>query len=170
MRMKVIQTKYKGYKFRSRLEARWAVYFDSLEIEWEYEFEGYNLDGTYYLPDFWLPALNMWAEVKPVEFNDQEIKKIKKLILATNKPVLMLVGVPKRKTYFSMDATESNEKFFKMELILSNYHGYPEDEGRFYSMPGYDKEIFEYWFDDIDFHVKKSKQARFEFKEGRKNE
>lgn len=53
-----IETTYKGYRFRSRLEARWAVFFDTLGIIWEYEKEGYNL-GAYgcYLPDFWLPTV-----------------------------------------------------------------------------------------------------------------
>lgn len=63
-----IETIYRGYRFRSRLEARWAVFFDALGIEWEYEPEGYKLsDGTWYLPDFWLPTFSggMYAEVKP---------------------------------------------------------------------------------------------------------
>lgn len=34
-----IETEYGGYKFRSRLEARWAVFFDMLGIKWEYEEE-----------------------------------------------------------------------------------------------------------------------------------
>lgn len=38
--MQAIQTRYKGYHFRSRLEARWAVFFDTLGILWEYEKEG----------------------------------------------------------------------------------------------------------------------------------
>ena len=51
--IKAIQTHYKGYKFRSRTEARWAVFFEKLGYTWEYEPEGYVLgDGTYYLPDF----------------------------------------------------------------------------------------------------------------------
>lgn len=51
--IKAIETRYKGYRFRSRLEARWAVYFDALELEWEYEPEGFDLgNGEYYLPDF----------------------------------------------------------------------------------------------------------------------
>jgi hypothetical protein len=29
-----IPTRYKGYHFRSRLEARWAVFFDALGIKW----------------------------------------------------------------------------------------------------------------------------------------
>jgi len=53
MAMKPIETRYKGYRFRSRLEARWAVFFDALGIKWEYEPEGFEFDdGTRYLPDF----------------------------------------------------------------------------------------------------------------------
>lgn len=44
---KAIQTEYRGYLFRSRLEARWAVFFDACRIPWEYEPEGLVLsDGT----------------------------------------------------------------------------------------------------------------------------
>lgn len=68
--MKAIPTRYKGYNFRSRLEARWAVFFDALGIKWEYEPEGYELsDGTRYLPDFRLnlpSGLTTWIEVKPI--------------------------------------------------------------------------------------------------------
>lgn len=59
-----IETVYKGCRFRSRLEARWAVFFDALGIEWRYEEQGYEVDGHRYLPDFWLPACKAWAEVK----------------------------------------------------------------------------------------------------------
>lgn len=64
--LKAIETRYKGYRFRSRLEARWAVFFDALGIEWEYEKEGYDLgEAGWYLPDFWLPQTNTWVEIKP---------------------------------------------------------------------------------------------------------
>ena len=50
-----IETRYQGYLFRSRLEARWAVFFDRLNLHWEYEKEGFYLDdGTMYLPDFYV--------------------------------------------------------------------------------------------------------------------
>lgn len=63
--IKAIQTEYKGYLFRSRLEARWAVFFDELGIEWEYEPEGLVLsNGKYYLPDFYLPDFSCFFEVK----------------------------------------------------------------------------------------------------------
>jgi hypothetical protein len=67
--MEPIQTKYKGYRFRSRLEARWAVFFDALDLEWIYEPEGFKLeDGTYYLPDFKVLTpyqFSHWYEIKP---------------------------------------------------------------------------------------------------------
>lgn len=62
----IIPTKYKGYTFRSRLEARWAVYFDLIGITWDYEPEGYVLrNGIWYLPDFYLHQLDTFVEIKP---------------------------------------------------------------------------------------------------------
>ena len=56
MTIKAIETEYKGYRFRSRLEARWAVFFDALGVQWFYEHEGFDLGKSgWYLPDFWLP-------------------------------------------------------------------------------------------------------------------
>ncbi|WP_354643893.1 hypothetical protein [Kitasatospora camelliae] len=59
-----IETKYAGCKFRSRLEARWAVFFDTLGIKWQYEPQGYVVNGKPYLPDFRLPDLKAFVEVK----------------------------------------------------------------------------------------------------------
>lgn len=67
MTIKAIQTVYAGHKFRSRLEARWAVFFDALGIEWQYEPEGFSVGGASqwsYLPDFYLPESKLWVEVK----------------------------------------------------------------------------------------------------------
>lgn len=61
---KPIETEYNGYRFRSRLEARWAVFFDAMDIRYEYEYDGYESYGYYYLPDFWLPDYKIHAEVK----------------------------------------------------------------------------------------------------------
>ncbi len=63
--MQAIQTRYKGYNFRSRLEARWAVFFDHIGIAWEYEVDGFTDGrGFSYLPDFCLPKSKTWVEVK----------------------------------------------------------------------------------------------------------
>lgn len=63
--IKPIETYYNGYRFRSRLEARWAVFFDAMGVEYEYEPEGFDLGGgIYYLPDFYLPEQDYYVEVK----------------------------------------------------------------------------------------------------------
>ena len=65
MDIKPIETCYNGYRFWSRLEARWAVFFDTGNIKYEYEPEGYKLDNeSKYLPDFYLPSLDIHVEVK----------------------------------------------------------------------------------------------------------
>ena len=66
--IKPIETEYNGYRFRSRLEARWAVFYDKAGIPYQYEPEGFVLeDGTHYLPDFYLPWFNAYVEVKQRE-------------------------------------------------------------------------------------------------------
>ena len=64
MTIRAIETIYAGCRFRSRLEARWAVFFDELDIEWKYEAQGYEKDGERYLPDFLLPRTQTFVEVK----------------------------------------------------------------------------------------------------------
>lgn len=68
-----IETQYAGCRFRSRLEARWARFFDHMGIRWQYEPQGFiipdrlNLTAESswsYLPDFYLPDSNVWVEVK----------------------------------------------------------------------------------------------------------
>jgi len=59
-----IETRYAACRFRSRLEARWAVFFDSLGIPWQYEPQGFFMNGRNYLPDFFLTDCSTWVEVK----------------------------------------------------------------------------------------------------------
>jgi hypothetical protein len=59
-----IETRYKGCRFRSRLEARWAVFFDEAKLTWQYEPQGFTVNGLAYLPDFFLPQLDCYFEVK----------------------------------------------------------------------------------------------------------
>lgn len=74
--IKAIQTEYNGYKFRSRLEARWAVFFDAAGIKYEYEPEGFENEGIKWLPDFYLPETNTYVEIKPDRDNaDEELEK-----------------------------------------------------------------------------------------------
>lgn len=84
MDIKPIETIYNGYRFRSRLEARWAVFFDSAGIPYEYEPEGFILsDGTYYLPDFYLPWFHAYVEIKraniPYALKEEAMRKCQRL-------------------------------------------------------------------------------------------
>lgn len=75
--IKAIQTRYKGYNFRSRLEARWAVFFDALGIKWEYEPEGFELpNGERYLPDFKIQVPCDFEQPPKMRWNWVEIKAI----------------------------------------------------------------------------------------------
>lgn len=90
--IKAIDTMYKGYKFRSRLEARFAVFLDAMRVSWDYEIQGYDLPvNGRYLPDFYLPKGGiapgydrpLWVEVKAGEPTVPEINKLRELAVAT---------------------------------------------------------------------------------------
>ena len=159
--IKPIETVYKGYRFRSRLEARWAICFDALGMIWEYEKEGFPLISGPYLPDFWLPYpgdLNFsgyhnaghWLEVKGQEPTQHELAALLHLSIHTNHSGILVWGPPwDFKRYFTH---------------RSGNHGwipiFPDDT------------ISDLWviatrfcspsFDMVDEAMQKSKSARFE--------
>ena len=96
--MKAIQTKYNGYHFRSRLEARWAVFFDKLGIKYEYEPEGFELPSGRYLPDFYLPEIDsgLWVEIKRADedWSDKLETTLSELAEMTGKPATLIRGEP----------------------------------------------------------------------------
>ncbi len=92
--IKAIETSYKGYRFRSRLEARWAVFLDTLGVKWEYEKEGYDLgEAGWYLPDFWLPELGAFLEIKPnADTSTENFNKFSALCSVA--PIIVSTGGP----------------------------------------------------------------------------
>lgn len=96
MTIKAIETSYKGCRFRSRTEARWAVFMDALGVEWEYEPQGYVLnDGTPYLPDFLVhpgTESEFWLEIKGDFPTREEIDKAARLAEGTNKRTYLYFG------------------------------------------------------------------------------
>jgi hypothetical protein len=69
MPIRAIETRYNGLLFRSRLEARWAVFFDVLCVPYQYESQGFTIRSAAgrdwsYLPDFFLTDSATWVEVK----------------------------------------------------------------------------------------------------------
>lgn len=94
--IKPIETIYNGYRFRSRLEARWAVFFDTLGIQYEYEPEGFKLsDGTMYLPDFYLPAFDYYVEIKGFSKHlRSDLDKVENFVHEIKKSVAILSEIP----------------------------------------------------------------------------
>ena len=83
-------TRYKGHWFKSKLEARWAVFFDVVGIKWKYEPRCFRLrSGLYYIPDFYLPDQNIWWEVKPDRPGELECQKAHDLCLLTKQCVFI---------------------------------------------------------------------------------
>ena len=125
MEIKAIPTVYKGYKFRSRLEARWAVFFDAMQIEWEYEKEGFVLDKMaekgddgvvydstlFYLPDFYLPKEDIWVEVKPCQLTESEGEKFQRFARAYS--IVAAIGLPEPKEYSALSWFDPDSGFMQ---------------------------------------------------------
>ncbi|MBX5010876.1 hypothetical protein HJB67_13015 [Rhizobium lentis] len=93
--IKAIPTIYNNVQFRSRLEARWAAFFDLSGIEWDYE--PFDLDG--WTPDFLLRAggVDMLSEVKPIDFtrdlDTDGAEACEKAILHRERYNIVLLGI-----------------------------------------------------------------------------
>lgn len=129
--MKVIPTYYKGIKFRSRIEARWAVFFDALKVRFEYEKEGYSLEGKPYLPDFYLQDLKCFIEIKGEKPTRQEQELAYLLSKESGVPVHIFSGsvpTPGMETWndcgfetFTFDSTSKEQKLQGQEYLQSIY-------------------------------------------------
>lgn len=164
--IQALETKYGGHRFRSRLEARWAVFFDSLKIKWEYEPQGYKLSsGDCYLPDFFLPAFNggLFVEVKP---EGGDLSKPIQFAADSERPILLAVGAPQIEVYPVAD-TNFWGVYFDGAIFLDKYILHEQRLFRGYGGdPTHKSNIFDYFvlWDNpcVDEAVKASRNARFE--------
>lgn len=120
--LKPIPTLFNNVLFRSRLEARWAVFLTSLKINWEYEHEGFDLNGIWYLPDFYLPDWNggTFIEVKPKKLSKNEQHKARLLCELSGHPVFIAVGSPDLKLY-EIYTTQWYQQFHQIDLCYTNF-------------------------------------------------
>ncbi len=178
--MKPIETEYKGYRFRSRLETRWAIFFDACGVDWEYEPEGYDLgDGLYYLPDFLLHGVDgrdggdLYVEVKG-QMTDLDALKINRFAEQGGK-VLVVGKIPE-----GDDARDISEDISR-RAYSNGKEGWPYefnfetiDGDHFAAHPGINKDgRFELFGDDSSYlcdqddaaterTYRLARQARFE--------
>lgn len=88
-----IPTEYNGVKFRSRLEARIAMFMDRVEMPWSYERITLRLpSGNTYTPDFFLPRQNLLVEVKPAFPHVEEMQKCEAVARDVGMRVVLLYG------------------------------------------------------------------------------
>lgn len=122
--MKALDTEYKGFRFRSRLEARWAVFMDAMGVQYEYEREAYDLDGLFYLPDFWLPQMKAHLEIKPEQPTDDETEKAVRLAKHTSAPVYIIFGALETPWHNNHPSSESAHMIEWMKCEEGEHSGW----------------------------------------------
>lgn len=170
MSIKAIETIYNGYRFRSRLEARWAVFFDAAGIAYQYEPQGFVLpDGSFYLPDFYLPNVfsrssvqGLWVEVKGLMSNSDR-NKIDQFAKSINNTAVLYECKPYN---------------IENEILTGDGENcYGDNNGTFWKCPSCDAIIYEFDNGEARCHkcgcndmpkeyflyaFEKARQARFE--------
>jgi hypothetical protein len=97
-----VPTTYRGIKYRSRTEAKWAVLFTHFGLTFDYEPETFDIKGVWYLPDFYIKDWDCYFEVKPSNLMegdekllDDAIYKCSGLNELLKKKVLVAAGPPR---------------------------------------------------------------------------
>lgn len=167
--IKAIDTYYNGNYYRSRLEARWAVFFESCGIRYEYESEGFKMEsGRKYLPDFHLPDLDLYIEVKPdlggaflptgqpnwdAVYEHEDFEKWQEF--SHRHQIGVLFGRPHNKPFWIVQPVDSGLVLFHLETRLSGW-GREKPFWRLWNCSG-DEES-----DDLIPFAKAANKKRFE--------
>ena len=182
MEIKAIETVYNGYKFRSRLEARWAVFFDAAGVEYEYEPEGFVLpSGKRYLPDFLIHNCtergpkDLWVEVKGSMSKD-DAEKIEEF--GKTHPIIVVDQIPKGRTAEELWENMTSRGFNKMMNSSICPFNFMLVDGDYFSfgllangnggcaLCGADFSYFSGYHEDLTVYAyNKARQARFEYGE-----
>lgn len=183
-----IETVWRGYRFRSRLEARWAVFFSALGLNWEYEPEGFELGGGLrYLPDFRVrypgrgpdEIHHNWFEVKgdPTKLTTAEWDKL--IAFDNAEGLILLDGAPDVRMYltplawFTKNWLHSDWQLEKSYKILDEAKAVKRDGWALWSGKGriwwdphdvfFSPSTYFGWNTSIEDAVEASRAARFEF-------
>jgi hypothetical protein len=142
-------TWYNNYYFRSKLEAKWAVFFDLMKIKWEYEPEPFTCDdGSQYTPDFYLPKTylrntkGVYVEIKPEGFNElgynQRIAsslKNSQLIVLYGDPIRAIIDVHTRNNSNEQLCPWWDDYMVFMYCDSCNTSKFEFNEGNYYFCP-----------------------------------
>lgn len=136
--LKPIQTRAYGCLFRSRLEARYALFMTELGVKWHYEPEGFSLEAGNYLPDFFLPQVGekgSWLEIKPhgtgsyfgycaswggrnamPRINDKRMDEFGRLAMDAGQSFYIAYGLPSH-AFFSSSSPDYDEEGYLESLF-----------------------------------------------------
>lgn len=96
-----VETEYANVRFRSRTEARWAVFFEKIGFKWIHEPQIYALKSGKYLPDFRITLPNereYFCEVKPKPYamgdRKYDLVRYHELVNQEGISLLLLIGAP----------------------------------------------------------------------------
>jgi hypothetical protein len=124
-----IPTLYRGRTYRSRLEARWAAFFDLLG--WQHEYEPYDLGS--WSPDFQIKCadeqhpMGLLVEIKPLAIGDerdQHVADVQQKMtraceqrgIATKVADLLLVGLAPTERHYKPFGVE--EIYARLDLVF----------------------------------------------------
>lgn len=122
-----LPTQFNGCNFRSRLEARWSIFFNELGFRWEYEPEWFDLgNDVRYLPDFRIayPKARggwLWFEVKPnlSGISGADWQKLREFVKIRD--LIILDGIPACRTYIPMAWFVNPKQPYPMSLEDAEY-------------------------------------------------
>lgn len=97
--MKPIPTTYKGRTYRSRLEARWALFYERLNFNVVYEPFTIENNDLSYTPDFWVlrgfeNTIPVLIEIKPIAPNKEYIEYLCQIHDPEKSDILICIGDP----------------------------------------------------------------------------
>lgn len=111
MVMRGKRTQYAGVRFRSRVEAAWAGFFDDQGIAWEYEPERLVGNGYEYRPDFRIGDAAIWVEVKSATVIDVNLGALMLCEFGLmTKPLIVVRGAPESHKALILTATLKDER------------------------------------------------------------
>ncbi len=114
------------------------MFFDSIRLAYEYEPEGFRLlNGDCYLPDFYLPEVGFFAEVKPVFAFPYEERKAEQLVRETKRNCLYLIGAPALQEYrgATFEGGDVTVTTYSLDIYM---HPGTFQRGRLFAAPPYE--------------------------------
>jgi hypothetical protein len=108
-------TVYDGVLYRSRMEARWAAFFDFVRWDFEYEPEPFAT----WSPDFVIHTLDCYVEVKPMVMWEGAIEKMKPYSQVHRCGLLSDVMVVEDNAYYI--GKYLNRDYKEGELVLKDF-------------------------------------------------